>query len=292
MKKIPQDMLPGNVYTHDKYGDYEVVEYHSSVKVYVRFLLTDNVVFTRSCHIRDGLVRDPCYIPEKFKIGSRHKTNHGPLVVTSYDSHDKVGIKFIKTGCEKVVRGDYVTEGTVTDYLRPTVYGVGYLGSENKRKTKIEKLAHKRWSHMLERCYSERWHKAKPTYEICEVCDDWKDLSVFTRWFIDNYPDDGREYHLDKDIKIQGNKIYSPEACIFVSPEDNSMHRCGTLNKYFVLSHNKHGIRYVRNLSNLAREFGVNQNGFSYLVNGHKKTYHGWKMIRYHYTPYLADATL
>ena len=35
--------------------------------------------------------------------------------------------------------------------------------------------------------------------------------------------DNGRLYHLDKDILVKGNKVYSPETCCFVPQEINSL---------------------------------------------------------------------
>lgn len=289
--KIAEDMKIGCIHNHEKYGDMEIIDYRSAAKVIVRFKNTGYETSTKATHIRDGLVRDRLYVPESLKVGSVHSTGDGDVVVTEYESANKIKVKFIETGCERLVRSDYIRSGSIKDYLKPKTYGVGYLGSEKVTGTKFNKLAHKRWSHMLERCYSNRWHNKKPTYEDCEVCDEWKNFTVFLKWFKDNYPKDGGNYHLDKDIKVEGNKIYSPEFCTFVSPEVNSMQRNGTLKSYFVLSHERHGIRYVRNLSRFAKEFDAKPNGFSYLINGHYKTYFGWSLIRRYDTPYFFEET-
>ena len=71
---------------------------------------------------------------------------------------------------------------------------------------------------MLERCYSPKLHAKEPTYIGCTVCPEWHYLSNFKRWFDNNYVEG---YHLDKDILVKGNKIYSPETCCFVPKEIN-----------------------------------------------------------------------
>lgn len=99
------------------------------------------------------------------------------------------------------------------------VYGVGI----NDSTPKSNPTAYYKWRRMLERCYSERYLVKKPTYRGCTVCDEWITFSNFEKWFCD--PNNGyREgYHLDKDIIVKGNKIYSPQTCCFVPQEINSI---------------------------------------------------------------------
>ena len=66
------------------------------------------------------------------------------------------------------------------------------------------------WKSMLKRCYSE---KEYPTYKGCSVCDEWLIFSNFKRWMEQQ---DWQGKQLDKDLLIEGNKVYSPETCIFV----------------------------------------------------------------------------
>lgn len=76
-----------------------------------------------------------------------------------------------------------------------------------------------RWIDMLKRCYSETFHKRQPTYIGCTVCDEWLYFSNFKRWM---EKQDWSGKHLDKDLLVKGNKIYSPETCIFVSQAINN----------------------------------------------------------------------
>lgn len=74
------------------------------------------------------------------------------------------------------------------------------------------------WRSMLERALSDKYKKKYPTYKDCSVCEEWLTLSNFKKWFED--PENGYQegYHLDKDILIKGNKVYSPQTCCFVPP--------------------------------------------------------------------------
>ena len=76
------------------------------------------------------------------------------------------------------------------------------------------------WCNMIQRCYSVSYQKSKPTYIGCSVCDEWKYLSNFKKWFDANYIEG---CHLDKDILVQDNKVYSPDTCCFVPPYINSL---------------------------------------------------------------------
>ena len=76
-----------------------------------------------------------------------------------------------------------------------------------------------RWLAMIVRCYSSRYHKNKPTYKDCTVCNEWLTFSNFKSWMIKQ---DWKGKHLDKDLIKQGNKVYSPELCLFVTGSINS----------------------------------------------------------------------
>lgn len=72
-----------------------------------------------------------------------------------------------------------------------------------------------RWKNMLRRCYSASLHRRYPTYTGCTTWDGWHAFSSFREWMSSQ---DWQGNHLDKDILIPGNKLYSPETCVFVSP--------------------------------------------------------------------------
>ena len=70
---------------------------------------------------------------------------------------------------------------------------------------------------MLRRCYDSKFHKNQPTYVNCFVCKEWLNFQNFADWYYENYYEiEGEVMCLDKDILIKGNKIYSPDTCMFV----------------------------------------------------------------------------
>jgi hypothetical protein len=59
----------------------------------------------------------------------------------------------------------------------------------------------------------------RPCYRDVTVCEEWKFLSHFIAWA---KTQDYEGKQLDKDLRIPGNKHYSPDACLFVDPLINT----------------------------------------------------------------------
>ncbi len=76
------------------------------------------------------------------------------------------------------------------------------------------------WEGMMKRCYSTRYLAKSPSYAGCYVCASWKYFSNFRAWMVDQ---DWEGNQLDKDYIVEGNRLYSPYTCVFIS---------GALNKF------------------------------------------------------------
>jgi hypothetical protein len=105
---------------------------------------------------------------------------------------------------------DYVTK--ISDCL-------GYVDGKRKRKLVWYCPFYAKWRGMLQRCYSEKLHEKYPTYKGCSVIEEWLTFSEFKSW-METQEWEGKQ--LDKDILFPNNKIYSPEACVFVDQKVNS----------------------------------------------------------------------
>jgi hypothetical protein len=73
---------------------------------------------------------------------------------------------------------------------------------------------------MIQRCYSKDAHKKNPTYKGCTVATEWQVFSNFERWYLANY---FKGCQLDKDLKVKGNRIYSPDTCLLVPRQINTV---------------------------------------------------------------------
>jgi len=96
------------------------------------------------------------------------------------------------------------------------IYGVGindadYIVGPKINSKQVWCPYYRIWKSMLERCYSEKYHKLRPTYIGCEVCSEWQLFSKFRLWM---ETQDWAGKQLDKDLL--GDKLYSPETCCFV----------------------------------------------------------------------------
>ena len=99
------------------------------------------------------------------------------------------------------------------------VYGVGINDAGYTVKgSKGSCPFYVKWSSMIERCYSERELSEYPTYIGCSVDDSWLTFSNFKGWM---ETQDWQGKHLDKDLLVKGNKIYSPDTCCFLLPATN-----------------------------------------------------------------------
>lgn len=78
---------------------------------------------------------------------------------------------------------------------------------------------YKTWYGMLNRCYGKNYQKARPTYKDCTVCEEWLIFSNFKAWMESQ---DWKDKELDKDLLVKGNKVYSPDTCVFVTSYVNS----------------------------------------------------------------------
>lgn len=75
-----------------------------------------------------------------------------------------------------------------------------------------------RWRDLLKRCYSDKFQNKNTSYIGCSVASEWIKFSNFKSW-MEKQDWEGKE--LDKDLLVQGNKVYGPSTCIFVPREIN-----------------------------------------------------------------------
>ena len=150
--------------------------------------------------------------------------NSGDFKIVKYNNSKDVVIQFLKTGFETVAHLGSIKIGKVKDPYLPSVYGVGVSGTKypitvNGVKTKEYEL----WRDMLKRCYSDTYQKKRPTYEGCKCSDNFLHYEYFYEWCHKQVGFNNEGWHLDKDLLIKGNKVYSEDSCVFIPAEINSL---------------------------------------------------------------------
>ena len=152
-----------------------------------------------------------------------HTKSYGSLVVTSYDETWEVNsrycVEFLTTGYVGFFRKGSILLGTCKDPYYPRVCGVGYIG-EGEYNSKSNKKAYNSWRLMLERVYNPRSKANKKNYADVTICDEWLNFQNYCSWHLDNYIQD---YQCDKDLKVLGSRVYSPETCSYIPQELNKL---------------------------------------------------------------------
>lgn len=159
-------------------------------------------------------------------VGQRFKNNKGlEFEITEYCSDtDKRKIKFIKTGYECEAHRDNIKKGIVKDWRSPTICDVGVMDVKNGTKHNL----YVRWMDMINRCYDKnhsdykyyggngvtvdkRWHNFSNYINDIEAKENYEKIIL-----------DTKNWHVDKDILIPGNKVYSNETTCIVHISENT----------------------------------------------------------------------
>lgn len=162
------------------------------------------------------------------------KTNNGLDFIVLDKYLKKIGnrgytmwkIQYLDSGYVCEVYESNAKNGKLKDPYSPSSYGVGYLGEFDKSSPYLNE-AKQLWANMIKRCYckkdekgyfgrafvDERWKC------FANFLDDLPKLKNFNMWL--KGKETGIKYNLDKDLMYQDNKVYSREACMFVTEYEN-----------------------------------------------------------------------
>lgn len=144
-------------------------------------------------------------------------------VVVKYLNASKILVEFLdENRYRNWFEARDIREGVFKNPFIPTVEGIGFIGDgvHNTRLNGKQCLVHKVWSDMFTRCYNKNTRKKWASYEGCTVHKEWHNFQNFAEWY-KNHKFYNKGYHLDKDILVRGNRVYSPETCCLVPPVVN-----------------------------------------------------------------------
>ena len=157
-------------------------------------------------------------------VGKVFKTKkHGDCVITQYVKYNDVTVKFLDTGYVVKTALNHVKSGFIKDKLAPSLHGVGIVGDFSKEDMLSKQPEYILWCNMLTRCYSVRYHNNNPSYKDCTVSDNFKYYPYFKEWCNNQLGYNVKEFALDKDILVKGNKAYSEDTCCFVPSAINNL---------------------------------------------------------------------
>jgi hypothetical protein len=143
------------------------------------------------------------------------------MTIIDYITDRNITVKFEDGYIRHNVKACNFLKGILKSIKTPSIFGIGYIDT-----TECDCISNSyvTWHSMMRRCYSEVLHKNTSTYEGVTCCKEWHSYKNFKEWYDNNYYEiEDETMCLDKDILVKGNKIYSPETCIFVPVIINSI---------------------------------------------------------------------
>jgi hypothetical protein len=163
----------------------------------------------------------------KNRVGLTGLNKHGSeMIITKYNNALDLWVEFEKGKPIHTTFNNFI-KGQVRNPYDKTIYGVGFLGEGEFKayiSTQTPTIEYKLWSRVMERCYCDSYLKKRPSYIGCSVDQRWYSFQNFAKWYGENYYEvEDEMMHLDKDILVKGNKIYSPETCVFVPARINML---------------------------------------------------------------------
>ena len=164
------------------------------------------------------------------RLGEEKLNKQGCLMkIVEYNSATDIVVEFQDNYKAKVhTQYSSFKRNKVKNPYYPTVYNVGITGNkyptwDNDKHTK----EYDAWQNMLARCFDGKIKEKYPTYQDAICCNEWLLYDSFYEWLHnqDNFNKwyDNEDWHLDKDILVKGNKIYSPETCLLVPYNVNKL---------------------------------------------------------------------
>lgn len=158
----------------------------------------------------------------KVTVGERYLTKSwGWLIVLEYRSAIDLTVKFEQTGTIITkARSDHIRNGSIVDPMFPTIANIGFRGIGKYSRT-IHEFTYTRWINMIKRVYSPQSEEVAKTYFGCSVVEEWHNFQNFAEWvYTQDNPED-TSYQIDKDLKVEDNKIYGPDYCLLIPQELN-----------------------------------------------------------------------
>ncbi len=164
------------------------------------------------------------------RLGEVRENNQGTkMKIVQYRNYNDIDVEFMDDFHYTKRHQAYSNfrTGSIKNPYDKTICGVGYIGvGEYQTGTKTKHTEeYQNWTCMIRRCYDESLKdRYSAYYGDCIVCEEWHCFQTFAKWWNDNIYRVGTErMHLDKDILVRGNRIYSPKTCLIVPQRINML---------------------------------------------------------------------
>lgn len=224
----------GEIFDSNNCGKFKITKIIDRDKREIEFLNTGTKKITYRKSIRTGMVKDNLVHVTKYDVGMIFDSNSfGKFKITKIVDRLNREIEFLDTGYKTKINIDTIKSGHVRDNYLKTVCNVGILGDCDSTH-----YLYSRWNAMLHRCYDKNY-QCYETYggSGVTVCDEWHYFENYIKDIESLHNsdklkgNDSKNWHIDKDIKVKGNKIYSKDTVSIVKSSKNITERNVRCNK-------------------------------------------------------------
>lgn len=161
------------------------------------------------------------------KVGERYVNKFGSwYTIIEYKNSRNVTIQFDDGTIVKNRRYDRINKGIAVSPYDKSINNICCIGEGKYKVWEDGKhtLEYGFYHNITTRCFNSNYKDIEKTYQDVTICEEWKNFQNFAKWVENNYYEVKNETMcIDKDILVKGNKIYSPETCIFVPKSINSL---------------------------------------------------------------------
>lgn len=240
-----ENIIANTIYHTKNYGDVRVIEDLGRINgkhiINIEFINTGNIKKVELYELKRGNVKDDSIPYKRLAFNSdeiHHSNNYGDFVIIKDLGFLQYGVRYVKirfidTNYESIVTYNNARIGNVKDIMRPTVYGVGYIGTEETLKSNsIDKILYHRWINMISRCYNKNDKRYDSYGGIgVHVNNEWLNFNNYRNdvKLIHSYnlfEANPKLYHLDKDylqLELPHNlRVYSKYTCIWIDSLSNA----------------------------------------------------------------------
>lgn len=166
--------------------------------------------------------------PKIDRTGERFTTNEGyKIIIVEYNSAKDLWIEFQDEYKTRVhTKYGECKSGMIRNPYHKRLYNVGFIGvgkydgCVEGKQTKI----YNEWCAFMARGLDLKFKQKYPTYKDVTVDEYFHNFQNYGAWREQNYYEiEGEIMCLDKDILVKGNKVYSPDVCVFVPQRINNL---------------------------------------------------------------------
>lgn len=164
----------------------------------------------------------------KVYVGAEFVNNQGSrFVIVSKCAEPRYWVVRFDSGFVATAKDTNIPYGKVKDYYKPSVYGVGYIGSAMRIPAResgtLVRRVYDVWANMLKRTYGAYTDHWNADYSDVQVCAEWHNFTFFLQdiqrvpgyeaWLQDS------TICLDKDLAR--GRLYSRSTCKFITNVEN-----------------------------------------------------------------------